>query len=166
MPSDRLQMPSDRPLKIVLRCWGCLDLLALVAVVAPTAWLAWGHEWAGLGPFSEAPVVGYLARSASALYVLHGALILFISTDVRRYGPLISFLAAGSIVHGMVIIGIDWAVGMPAWWTRVEGAAFATGGVVVLLLRHGHWGTVRAESRRSERAECPLESADADLPTT
>jgi hypothetical protein len=134
-------MASERLLTLVLRCWGCLDLLA---VVAPTTWLAWGHAWAGLGEFPDVPVVAYLARSSSALYALHGALILFISTNVRRYGPLISFLAAGAIVHGLVIVAIDWSAGMPAWWTRVEGTAFALGGIVVLVLRHGPWGAEEA----------------------
>ena len=159
-------MPPDRLLKIVLRCWGCIDLLALVAVVAPTPWLAWGHAWAGLGEFPDAPIVAYLARSSSALYAFHGALILFLSTDVRRYGPLVSFLALGGIVHGMIIVGIDWMAGMPAWWTRMEGATFAAGGVVVLLLRHGHLAGLPWTASDSEPTQCPWESADSEVPTS
>jgi hypothetical protein len=130
-------MHSPRLLQILLRCWGCLDLLALVAVVAPTDWLAWGHEWAGLGEFPDAPLVPYLARSASALYAFHGALFLFLSTNVRRYGPVISFMAVGGLVHSLLIVSIDWMAGMPSWWTRVEGGVFALGSVTILLLRHG-----------------------------
>jgi hypothetical protein len=139
-------MDSTRLLQILLRCWGSLDLLALIAVMAPTHWLAWGHEWAGLGEFPDAPLVPYLARSASALYAFHGALILFLSTNVRRYGPVISFLAVGGLVHSLIIVSIDWMVGMPSWWTRIEGGAFALGSIAILLLRHGPLAQIGASS--------------------
>jgi hypothetical protein len=120
-------------LVVVLRALGLLDLCALGAVVLPARWMAAGHAGAGLGPLPPRPLVGYLARSASALYALHGALVLFLSFDVRRYGPVITFLAAAALFHGAVMLGIDLAEGMPFWWTALEGAAFAAGGVVVLL---------------------------------
>lgn len=126
---------ADRPLVVALRVLGVVDLLALLAVVMPRRWMEWGHVWAGLGEIPEGPLVGYLARSASALYGLHGAMILFISFDVRRYWRLITFLAVAALVHGAVMFGIDVAEGMPRWWTTVEGAGFAATGAVVLLLQ-------------------------------
>ena len=80
--------------------------------------------------------LGYLSRSASFLYALHGAMVLFISFDLLRYWRLVTFLATAALVHGAVMLGIDLAEGMPAWWTVVEGPAFAATGGVVLLLQY------------------------------
>lgn len=124
---------GQRLLVVVLRAFGVLDLCAAGAVVVPLRWMAAAHAWLGLGPLPPGPLVGYLARSASALYALHGALVLFLSFDVRRYGPVITFLAAAALVHGAVMLGIDLAEGMPGWWTAVEGIGFAATGAVVLV---------------------------------
>jgi hypothetical protein len=113
---------KGRPgLVVVLRLFGTLDLLAILAVLMPDEWMARGHQWLGLGELPRAPIVGYLARSASALYALHGATILFISTDTVRYARLITFLAVVALIHGAILLGIDLAAGMPAWWTWFEG---------------------------------------------
>ncbi len=122
-------------LAVVLRVLGCVDLLALAAAAMPQAWMAKGHAWAGLGPWPDAPIVGYLGRSASLLYALHGATVVFISFDLDRYRPLITFLAVIALLHGAAMLGIDLAERMPPWWTAVEGPAFSATGAVVLSLQ-------------------------------
>ena len=132
-PTERASSENERATVLVLRVLGCVDVLALAAVVVPQAWMAKGHSWAGLGDLPTVPILGYLSRSASFLYVLHGAMVLFISFDLPRYRRLVTFLAA-ALVHGAVMLGIDLAEGMPLWWAVVEGPAFAaTGGVVLAL---------------------------------
>jgi hypothetical protein len=128
-------MKAERALVVVLRAFGALDLLAFGAVVMPRPWMAATYTWVGLGTLPDAPIVGYLTRSASALYALHGALVLFISFDVRRYWRMITFLAAAALVHGAIMAGIDVAVGMPQPWTLYEGPCFAAPGAIVLLLQ-------------------------------
>lgn len=125
----------QRPLASVLRAIGCLDCLALLAVVMPQHWMDVAHAWLGLGPIPREPIVGYLARSASALYALHGASIVFVSFDVDRYGPLIRFLALAALVHGAIILGIDLAEQLPPAWRYGEGPAFAATGALVLWLQ-------------------------------
>jgi hypothetical protein len=122
-------------LAVVLRLFGAIDLLAVIAVVMPRRWIEAGHAWAGLGELPPGPLVGYLARSSSALYALHGALILVISFDVARYARLITFLAVAALVHGGVMLAIDLAEGMSFWWTLLEGPVFAATGAVVLALQ-------------------------------
>lgn len=124
----------DRAVALVLRVLGGLDVLALVAVVMPRAWMAAAAELAGVGPLPAEPLVGYLARSASAVYVLHGLTVLFVSFDVPRYRPLIRLLAWVAVAHGAVVLAVDLAEGMPAWWTAVEGPTFSATGVLVLAL--------------------------------
>ena len=103
-------------------------------MAAPRAWLDWGHRAAGLGELPAAPIVGYLARSASVLYALHGALVVYLSFDVERYWSLIRFLALLALVHGAIIMAIDWSEALPFWWRCLEGPGFAATGSLVLLL--------------------------------
>lgn len=122
-------------LVLILRILGGVDLLALLAVFLPLGWMARTHAWLGMGELPPAPIVGYLTRSASALYALHGAIILFLSFDPRRYARLITFLAVAALFHGAVMLGIDLAAEMPVFWTLLEGPAFAATGAIVLLIQ-------------------------------
>ncbi len=124
---------EQRVLALVLRGLGGLDTLALIAVVMPRRWMEAGAAWAGLGALPADPIVGYLVRSTSALYALHGLTVVFVSFDVVRYRPLIRFLAVIAVGHGAVMLGIDLAEGMPLWWRCAEGPAFSATGLVVLL---------------------------------
>ncbi len=128
--------PSIRPVRVALRVLGVTDMLAFIAVVMPAAWIQWGHQWSGLGEFPDEPIAAYLARSASALYALHGLMLIYISFDVRRYWPLIRFMASIAVAHGLIMYSIDVAVGMPVWWTRFEGPAFSTTGLIVLAAQY------------------------------
>jgi hypothetical protein len=99
----------------------------------------WGRpSWRAAGvlepPSAAALDFGpYLTRSVSALYALHGALLIFLSLDVRRYLPLVRFLGAASIVMGVLLLGLDLAVGMPVFWTVAEGPPVVALGLVILV---------------------------------
>ena len=102
-----------------------LDLAALTAVFMPASWHDHFHAVAGLGALPHLPVVLYLARSASALYAVFGALLLFLSRDVVRYLPVIRFLVRIALVHAVVLVGIDLNAGLPIWWAVAEGGGYA-----------------------------------------
>jgi hypothetical protein len=131
---------SCRPLSLIfcLRLLGCIDLLALIAVVMPLEWMSRINELCGLEAFPDSQIIGYLARTTSALYAVYGALMLFISCDVVRYRPLIRFMGIVAFVHGIVLLGIDISVGMPLFWTMLEGPAFAAMGLVVIWLQRSN----------------------------
>lgn len=126
--------PPDRGLIWTLRLLGALDLLALVAIGMPLSWMSRINEYCGMGPFPETPLVGYLTRTSSTLYALHGAVLIFVSGDTERYRPFISFLALATIVHGACLLLIDLAVGMPLFWTVLEGPSFSATGALLLWL--------------------------------
>ena len=109
-------------------------LLALIAVVMPSTWMDLVHQKLDLGKLPQAPIVDYLARSASALYAVHGALLIFAASDVRRYLPLIRFLAWVAVVFGPIMICIDHAASLPVLWTVCEGPSILSIGVVFLWL--------------------------------
>lgn len=129
-------LPNDRPIAILLRVLGVTDMVAFIAVLMPVSWIEYGHQTAGLGDFPDVPIANYLARSASALYALHGLMVVYMSFDVQRYWLLIRFLARIAVLHGFVMLGIDLAVGMPVWWIALEGPAFAATGLIVLVAQY------------------------------
>ena len=124
----------ERILQIVLRIGGITVLTAFFAIFLPVRWMATTHEWLGLGAFPEAPIVDYLARSASLLYAWHGGMLLVISTDVRRFRPLLRYIAITTVVCGLLLVGIDLHAGLPSYWTLWEGPPIALIGIALIAL--------------------------------
>jgi hypothetical protein len=87
-----------------------------------------------MGELPRAGIVEYLTRSVSALYALHGGLLLVLSRDVHRHAPVITYLGAANVPLGVVLLGIDLYAGMPWYWTVSEGPPVAMFGVVLLVL--------------------------------
>jgi hypothetical protein len=125
----------EKVLVFVLRWIGVVDLLAIVAVFMPFSWSAEAHAKIGLGPLPEIPVMVYLIRSASLLYAAHAALILFVSRDVRRYSRFISFMGVVALVHGTILLVIDYQAGVPKWWMAGEPAAYWAMAAAIQLLQ-------------------------------
>jgi hypothetical protein len=127
-------MTTEKVLILLLRLSSLMLLLALGAVVMPQPWMDAVHQHLGMGPLPDKPIVGYLTRSVSAMYALHGALLLFVSFDVRRYLPVIRFLALAAIAFGLIMLLIDLHVGMPRPWTGGEGPFILLEGLVFYWL--------------------------------
>lgn len=125
---------EERLLLLSVRTIGTFGLSAFLCALMPYAWMNAVHRWLGMGPLPDAPVVGYLARSASALYAILGGLLWVCSFDLRRFRPVLCYFGAAAIVFGLLLFGIDWSEGMPLWWRLGEGPATAAMGLVVLLL--------------------------------
>ena len=120
-------------LALLLRVVGGVCLLALAPLWMPRGWMAAGHRWLGWGPFPDGPAAEYLARSVSALSGFYGGLLVVLSTDVRRYAPVIGYQAAAIMLLSAsgVVVG-SWA-GMPLWF--VGGDAVACWVYCVAMLR-------------------------------
>ncbi|MGA2060817.1 MAG: hypothetical protein ABSG67_10080 [Thermoguttaceae bacterium] len=114
-------MRAEKILAILLRITAGVLLLALAPVFFPQAWMAAINRAVGLGELPDTAIVGYLTRSLSAMYAFHGALMLYVSLDVRRYRPLIICLAALGMVFGAFMLSLDIRLGMPVAWTICEG---------------------------------------------
>jgi hypothetical protein len=121
-------------LKWYLRCIGTIDCLAVLIAIFPRHWIETMHGHLGLGSFPPDAITGYLARSASIMYALHGLCVLYVSTDIVRYLGLIRFLAYVALVHGGLLVWVDTVEGMPTWWVASEGPLFACSGLVALVL--------------------------------
>ena len=121
-------------LVLLLRVGGGLACLAAFAIFLPTDWMAAIHRWLGLGEFPDAGVTQYLTRSVSAFYAVYGGLAMLASRDVRRFGPVITYLASVTMAFGVVITGVDAMAKMPTYWTLAEGPPTFLIGLVILLL--------------------------------
>lgn len=124
----------EKTLVVLLRISAVVLLTALVPAVMPFAWMKEIHQWLGMGELPEGPIIGYLTRSLSAMYAMHGALVLFVSLDVRRFLPVVKCLAVLGIVFGVGMIALDVVVEMPLSWVLCEGPFIIILGSVLLWL--------------------------------
>ena len=106
-------MNGERMLVLLLRAIAVAASLAVVPVFMPHAWMDACHRGLGLGPLPETPVIVYLTRSLSAMYVFHGGLLWLVAGDLRRYAPLVTYLAAAFTAFGLVTLWIDVHAGLP-----------------------------------------------------
>lgn len=146
---------AERHLARLLRATGAFVLLAIVPLWMPGAWIAATHRWLGLGEFPAAPIAEYLARSVSALCAFYGGLLVCLSTDVRRYLPLVRYqaLAIMALTLGGVVVG-RWA-GMPWWFVGSDAVAgWICGGLTLALA-----GRVDAQ-----RPQAPVAAASGATP--
>ena len=109
-------------------------LLATFAAFMPTEWMAGTHEWLGLGDFPASPLVEYLTRSISVLYAIHGGLLLLVSTDIIRFGPVIRYLGITTTIIGGALLCIDIYAGLPTFWVIFEGPPVILIGLTILGL--------------------------------
>jgi hypothetical protein len=143
---------AESGLKWLLRFVWLTTLPALFAAVVPQSWLAWLISKGAPGT-ETGILITYLARMLMLTYALVGLQCLIVSTDIRRYFPLIWVLGVGSLVVapiGLIVLvsqvppdqrtGMFWIV----FVDFAEGLAQAIL-MVVLLLRIRHRVTPQEE---------------------
>jgi hypothetical protein len=118
----------------LLRICGVILLVALIPVVMPFSWMQAIHRSLGMGELPAGPIIGYLTRSLSLFYAMHGALLIFVSLDISRYLPFVKFLAVISVLFGVGLTILDSAVGMPLYWVLCEGPLVILLSMVLLWL--------------------------------
>ncbi len=126
---------AERTLVYLMRAIAAAAALAVVPVFMPHAWMHQCHRALGLGDLPEQPVIVYLTRSLSAMYVFHAGLLWLVAADVRRYAPLVAYLAVAFLGFGAVSLWIDWRAGLPWFWFALEGPFAIAIGLAMLVLR-------------------------------
>ncbi len=124
--------PNDDAVVGLLRLVGVVDCLAAVAVVLPSSAMDSVHRALGLGALPTEPVVEYLARSLSLLYVFRGVVYLYASGDVPGRRGLVRVLAWTSVGMAVALLVIDLVAGMPLAWTRTEWLLVLVPGLLLL----------------------------------
>ena len=125
---------SEKILKLLLRFLGTTSLFALVFVVAPYSWLDSIHSLLGMGQLPDKPVVGYLARSTSALYAILGGLFWTVSFEFERHRLVWCYLGAAITLFGAALLVIDWWEGLPFLWKVWEGPFLMALGLAIFVL--------------------------------
>ena len=133
--SDRRRSLQLRVIAWLLRVDGGFQLLACLAVLLPRATMSSLNDGLGLAPLPTAPLVGYLARSLSALYALYGTMTMFISFDIERYLPLLRIWSITFTAFGFTLLCVDLAEGMPSGWTLAEGPFVIAFGLLIFGLQ-------------------------------
>lgn len=108
-------------LKFCMRAVATVTLTAAVFVAIPYSWMDSIHSSLGMGALPDEPIVGYLARSASALYTLLAGLVWVISFDLRRHYRVLLYLTWAMMILGGALLAIDVFEGLPAAWAYCEG---------------------------------------------
>jgi hypothetical protein len=126
---------NDEALKHILRIVGGIELFAIPFLFIPFSWMNFVHEnFVHLGPLTHTPVVEYMARTLTALYAFHGAVIVRLSFDVPRYRPIANFVGWLQVLLGLAAFAIDFAAGLPWFWIVGEGMGLAGGGLAIVFL--------------------------------
>lgn len=127
-------LSAVRRLRAVMLVCGVVEALAALAVVLPRAVMSTAYSHLRLGEMPEAALFGYLARSTSLLWAVHGVLVLGLARDVLRYLPIVHLLGWLTLLMGVTLVGIDCYEAVPMWWTCSEGPIVLVMGTVYVTL--------------------------------
>ena len=128
-------MNAKTLLIVLLRLTAIAGLSALTFVFCPFSWMAAIHERMGLGPLEYSTLLSYLTRTLSAMYAIMGAFLFVLSTDVRRYRPILRLFGWICILGGLGVTWLDAVLRLPGLWTWTEGPlTVLLGGMVLVLL--------------------------------
>lgn len=121
-------------LQVLLRVFAILPMTAVFAAMLPVATMDEVHQYIGLGTLPKGPIVEYLARSTSLFYAIHGALLWYIASDLRRYRDLFWFYLWISLLFALGLFLTDLSAGLPPAWALAEGPAIAAFVVLIMWL--------------------------------
>jgi hypothetical protein len=128
------QHTARRLLAWLLYGLGGMMSVAFLFVIMPTSAMAWIADWLGVGPLPRSPLTEYLTRSLSTMYGVLGVLHLYLARDVVRYLDLIIVIGWLTVVAGAIVTVVDFAAGMPPYWSWSEGPPTVLAGLVYVWL--------------------------------
>lgn len=116
----------------LLRSWlilvGVVQCAAIIAVFMPHTWMDLCGRWMGVDSLPGGSLPGYLARLSSAMYVIHGAMLIITAWNLPLVLPIVVPFARLTIALGGIMLWIDMTEGMPIVWTLFETIALMSSG--------------------------------------
>ena len=144
---------------LLLRLGGVVTGSAVVAVFLPGETMAAIHRGLGMGELPAVPITDYMSRSLSAMYALHGVVLLALATDVRRHLAVIAWVGWATAALGVLLTGVDLGAPMPLWWTLAEGPWVIAAGLLLV------WLSRRVAAGRAGRAMAGIPLKPTDSPS-
>ena len=136
-----------RAIQYLIRADAILQGLAIVAVFLPATQLNQLAQLAGLQSLPDTPLMWYLARGMSTMFVFHAALLWFLSADLPRYWMFVRFHTVCFLALGLTFMVNDIRSEMPLSWALREGI-FVVGYSCTLL-----WLMKRSELNKQRTRE-------------
>jgi hypothetical protein len=124
----------EKTLRLVLLAIALAEFGAVMGICMPVSLMKTIHSWLGLGNMPEGVLVPYLARSLSMFYVVHGGVMWICAMNVRRYAPMIRYLAWAGIAFPLLLTYLDIQAGFPWYWTLIEGPGLVALSIAMLVL--------------------------------
>ncbi len=124
----------EKALTVILRIFAIVMLAALVPALMPFAWMDKIHTCLGMGKLPDIPITQYLTRSLSVMYVLQGALVIYLSFNINRNIWVIRYLITLFLLFGLGMLALDICIGMPGKWTLAEGPFVIILCLIILLI--------------------------------
>jgi hypothetical protein len=119
--SDRSEITvEERALIAMLRFVGTVCLLALLPLLMPRTWIEVTHAWLEFGPFPDAPIAEYLARSTSGLAAFYGGLLWVLSTNIQQYRTVIHYQAIAIASLSTIGLVLGTSAGIPVKWLLAD----------------------------------------------
>jgi hypothetical protein len=124
----------------LLRSWlilvGVVQSAAVIAVFMPHSWMDLCSRLMGVDSLPTGSLPNYLARLSSAMYVVHGTMLIITAWNLPLVLPIVIPFARLTIVLGGIMLWIDIAERMPIVWTLFETIALVvSGGLTEYLAR-------------------------------
>lgn len=115
---------------------GIIQFSAIVAVFMPKMWMDACSQIMGVAPLEDTPIAGYLARLSSAMYVVHGMLLMCVARGLPGQLSVVRAFSSSTAALGAMMLWIDIEEGMPTSWTASECIALFGSAAVMELLLH------------------------------
>ena len=123
----------------ILKVSGGVVCCSVLTIFLPVSWMTYTHGLLGLGEMPIDPIVIYMARSLSAMYLAHGALVLFVGLNVKEHWNLVPLIASINCCLGVILLLTDLSCPMPWYWTAMEGPPiFLIGALIFALWRRAN----------------------------
>ncbi len=124
----------------LLRSWlmlvGVVQCAAVIAVFMPHSWMDLCSRLMDVDSLPTGSLPGYLARLSSAMYVVHGTMLIITAWNLPLVLPIVIPFARLTIALGGIMLWIDVAERMPIVWTFLETIALVlSGGITEYFAR-------------------------------
>lgn len=108
-------------------------MVGVIGVILPiSAWQSF-IDFFGLGPMPEAPIIGYLVRLMSALFVGIGVFFAILALNPTKYQILVPFSGVAAVILGLICGITGFVEKLPNLWFLGDALTALVLGALILF---------------------------------